>query len=420
MNVRLPRLINYVFIILFMLLLTVILIQVLMSPPPGDLLYLVVLLGITSLASAVFGFVSHRLGWWRRLPHLNQTLVLGYVLAGGLALFNVWLTARLMFINQHDLLLGTLLLVFAGGISVAFGYFLSNSITQDLKDLVAGAEKISQGHFDTRVSVKGEDEVAQLAQAFNQMASQLEKVSEAEHALEEARRNLVAWASHDLRTPLTSLRVMLDALNDGIVSDPETITRYLRQSQSEVERMSLLINDLFELAQLDAGYKNLEFEWIALSDLISDTLESFAARAKSQGVSLSGAIGPDIDPIWAAPNKLSRILDNLVGNALRYTPEGGSIRIEAILQDNLVKVTVIDTGYGIDENDLPRIFDRFYRGEKSRTRSGEKGGGVGLGLAIVKGLVEAHDGEIRVESQPSTGTKFCFSLPRQPQNNAGT
>jgi signal transduction histidine kinase len=413
MNARLSRLLIYVIGILVMALLTVVLIQVVMNPPLSDLIYLAALLGITSLVSAAFGFISHRLGWWRRMPHISQTLILGYILAGGLALFNVWLTARLMFINQHDLILGTLLLIFAGGVSIAFGYFISNSITQDLQDLVKGAEKISQGDFGVRVNVSGEDEVAQLAQAFNQMATQLENAAEAERALDEARRNLVAWASHDLRTPLTSLRVMLDALADGVVDDPETVSRYLKQSQNEVNRMSALIDDLFELAQLDAGYQDLDFEWIALSDLISDTLESFAAQAKTQGVTLEGSITPEVDPIWAAPDKLSRILDNLVGNALRYTPEGGSIFLDAKLSGDHVRVEVRDTGAGIPTQDLPRIFDRFYRGEKSRSRSGEKSGGVGLGLAIVKGLVKAHGGEISVESKVNEGTIFWFTLPKQ-------
>jgi len=417
MNARISRLLIYLFVILAMLLLTVVLVQVVMSPPLGDLIYLAVLLGITSLVSAGFGFISHRLGWWRRLPHLSQTLILGYILAGGLALFNVWLTARLMFIDQHDLTLGTLLLIFAGGISVAFGYFISNSVTQDLQDLVAGAERISQGDFATRVNVSGEDEVAQLAQAFNQMAMQLEKAAEAERALDEARRNLVAWASHDLRTPLTSLRVMLDALADGVVDDPETVARYLHQSQNEVSRMSVLIDDLFELAQLDAGYQDLDFEWITLSDLISDTLESFAARAKAQDVTLEGVITPDVDPIWAAPDKLSRILDNLVGNALRFTPDGGSICLDASLDGDQVFIEVRDTGLGISENDLPHVFDRFYRGEKSRVRNDDKSGGVGLGLAIVKGLVKAHGGEIWVESEPDIGTRFWFTIPRREKTN---
>ncbi len=413
---RRSRTINYVFGIIFMLLATVILIELVMSPPPGDLKFLAIYLGLTSLGSAVFGFASHRLGWWRRLPRISYAMILGYVLAGGLTLFNVWITARLMFINQHDLALATLLLFFAGGISIAFGYFISNSISQTLENLAEGAGQLSQGDFTTRVPVHGENEIAKLSAAFNEMAAKLEQAAENERLLDEARRNLVAWASHDLRTPLTSLRVMIDALADGVIDDSETVSRYLQQSQNEITRMTRLLDDLFELAQLDAGYQEFDYEWINLSDLISDTLESFAARAAAQSVTLEGSIDPKVDPVWAAPDKLSRILDNLLSNAIRHTPENGSVTLRANREEGNTIVVVKDTGSGISENDLPHIFDRFYRGEKSRAR--EDGiGGVGLGLSIVKGLVEAHGGEIQVESKTGDGTTFRFSLPGQNNIN---
>jgi signal transduction histidine kinase len=411
MNTTQQRASNFIFVILFVLVVTLVLIQLVMSPPPGDLLYLAIYLSITSLGSAVFGYLSSRLGWWRRLPRLSYALILGYILAGGLTLFNVWITARLMFLNQHDLALGSLLLLFAGGISVAFGYFLSNAITRALEVLVNGSERISQGDFSTRVTVTGQDEIARLAAAFNQMAARLEQADLAERALDEARRNLVAWASHDLRTPLTSLRVMIDALADGVVEDPETVSRYLCQSQTEITRLSNLIDDLFELAQLDAGHLDLDFEWINLSDLVSDTLESFAAQASRRNVTLEGSVSPQVDPVWAAPDKLSRILDNLLGNALRHTPAGGEIHMHATREGDQVQVMVEDNGSGIASQDLPHIFDRFYRGESSRSRNNEPGGGAGLGLAIVKGLVEAHGGTIRAESQLGEGTRFWFSLP---------
>ncbi len=407
------RITSFIFIILIVLLVTLVLIQLIMSPPSGDLMYLAIYLGITSIGSAIFGFLSHRLGWWRRLPRLSYALILGYILAGGLTLFNVWVTARLMFINQHDLALGSLLLVFAGGISVGFGYFLSIAITQALETLVIAAEQLSQGDFSTRVPVTGQDEVSRLAVAFNQMVARLEKAAEAERVLEDARRNLVAWASHDLRTPLTSLRVMVDAMVDEVVDDPETIRRYLRQSQAEINRMSALIDDLFELAQLDAGNLNLDFEWINLSDMVSDTLESFTARAKTRELNLEGFVSPQVDPVWAAPEKLSRILDNLVGNALRHTSKGGWIHMRAEVTGDKVMISVEDNGTGIAEKDLPHIFDHFYRGEHSRSRNGDRTCGSGLGLAIVKGLVEAHRGEIRVESKLGEGAKFTFTLPRR-------
>jgi len=410
MKERYSRLIIYLLGILTALLLTVVLIELIMHPPSGDLLYLAIYLSFTSLVSAVIGLLFQRLGWWRRLPRLSYALILGYVLAGGLTLFNVWVTARLMFINQHDLALGSLLLLFAGGISVAFGFFISNTITQALGNLVEGAKQLSQGDFATRVTVSGNDEIAQLSRAFNEMSAQLEQAAENERALDETRRNLVAWASHDLRTPLTSLRVMNAALVDGVVNDPETVSRYLLQSQNEINRMSRLLDDLFELAQLDAGFADLHFEWISLSDLISDTLESFAARAEAQEVILEGYVDPQVDLVWATPEKLSRILDNLLSNALRFTPKDGTIHLSAKAEKGATVVTVKDSGSGIAPKDLPFIFDRFYRGEKSRMRDKAESSGVGLGLAIVKGLVNAHGGEISVQSKAGQGTQFQFSL----------
>jgi signal transduction histidine kinase len=413
MNQRTFRYVNYLIVILTVLLLTVVLIELIMEPPMGDLINLALYLGLTSLASALFGFISYRMGWWRWLPRLSYALILGYILAGFLTLLNVWVTARLMFINKHDLALGSLLLLFAGGISIGYGYFLSNVITQALGKLVDGAKQISQGDLTTRVDIPGNDEIAQLSVAFNRMAARLEQAAEREQALDKARRNLVAWASHDLRTPLTSLRAMIAALADGVVDDPETVERYLNQSQNEIDRMSKLIDDLFELAQLDSGFLELDCEWVPLSDLISDTLESFAARADAQGVSLKGVVDPQVELVWAAPEKLSRVLDNLVSNALRFTPSGGTIHLSAQDDEKVTAIMISDTGSGIAPEELPFIFDRFHRGEKSRPRDKGGNGGIGLGLSIVKGLVEAHGGEIKVESKLGEGTTFRFTLPKK-------
>ena len=383
-----------------------------MRPPLDDLLSLGLLLAITGVGSAVVGFVSQRLGWWRRLRSINQTLTLGYLLAAGLTLFNIWLTARLMFINQHDQTLASLMLLFASGISVSFGYFISSSMTQTLRDLSRGAKKLSEGDFSVRVSASGQDEVAQLAYTFNDMVSCLDKVTQAERALEESRSNLVTWASHDLRTPLASLSAMIDAMADGVVSDPETVTRYLRQSQSEIARISSLINDLFELSQIDTGHQELYREPSSLADLISDTLEGFTARARAGDIHLTGSVSADVDPIWMAPDKISRVLHNLLENAIYHTPPGGNINLQASMQNGAVSVSVDDMGTGISEEDLPHIFDRFYRGEKSRSREGFGSGGAGLGLSIAKGLVEAHGGQIWAESIPGEGTTIQFTLPK--------
>jgi signal transduction histidine kinase len=419
---RASRWVVYLLSILAALALTVALAFAFMHPPAEDMLSLALLFGLTGSASALIGFVSHRLGWWRRLRSLNQTLTLGYIVAAVLTLINVWITARLMFINQeHDLTLAGLLLLFAGGISVSFGYFLSASLTHALRDVVRAASRVSQGDFSTRVRVEGRDEVAQLAQAFNAMAARLETGDREARALDAARRDLVAWASHDLRTPLASLRAMLDALADGVVTDPETVARYVRQSQAEIVRMNALIDDLFELAQMDTGSLTLRCDAGSLSDLISDTLEGFTALAQARGITLRGSVASGVDPVWMASDKISRVLQNLIENALRHTPAGGQIQLRAEVLDGMALVSLEDTGEGIAPDDLPRIFDRFYRGDAARSRShareGFDGGGAGLGLAIAKGLIEAHGGRIWAESVPGHGTVMKFTLPKSGRNN---
>ncbi len=413
-----PRLTVYFITILAAIALTLVLIELIMNPPSSDLLGLGVLLTITGVISAMIGFLAHRLHWWRHLRSIHFALAFGYLMAAGLTMFNVWLTAQLMFINEHDLALATLLLMFAAGISVSFGYFLSRSITQRLEDLVQATRKLSAGDFSTRAPVIGQDEVAQLANTFNEVVARLEEAERAERALDQARRDLVAWASHDLRTPLTSLRAMIDSLADGVADDPETTARYLRQSQVEIAHLSALIDDLFEMAQLDSGALDLYCAPASLSDLISDTLQGFSARAQEKGVLLTGEAEPGVDPVWMAPEKISRVLQNLVSNAIRYTPAGQSVHIHAQQQDDaMVMVRVQDRGVGIHADELVHIFERFYRGEKSRSREAPTHGGAGLGLTIAKGLIEAHGGKITVISAPGKGSSFTFTLPKSAPKN---
>jgi signal transduction histidine kinase len=414
---KLSRLARFIIGIATALALSIALVMAVMRPPWADMWQLALSFLISGGASAIFGFIAHRMGWWRRVSRIRYTITLGYVLAAGLTLLNVWLTASLMFINEHDLTLAGLLLLFSSGVSISFGYFLSSSITQTLSDIVQAARKVGEGDFSARVVVTGKDETAQLAQAFNAMTERLAQAEADSRALDAARRDLVAWASHDLRTPLTSLRAMLDALTDGVVSDPETVARYLQQSRSEVSRMNLIINDLFELSQLDTGHIVLKLEQASVADIISDTLQGFSLSAKNKGIELTGSVAPRLDVACIAPEKISRVLQNLVENALRYTPAGGSVTLRAEQTENAMVVSVCDTGEGIPPADLPRVFERFYRGERSRAREApgsQPGGlnaGAGLGLAIAKGLVEAHQGRIWAESEPGKGTTVSFSLP---------
>lgn len=391
---------------------TIGLVAMVMRPPASDLLHLVVIFAVSAGISALVGVVAQRLGWWRSFPSLRSSLTLGYVIAAGLTMLNVWLAARLMFLSPHDLTLAIVLLFFAGGISVSFGFLVSNAITHALESLASAASRLSDEDFSVRVPVEGRDEVARLAAAFNVMAERLENANEEARRLDAARRDFVAWASHDLRTPLSSLMVMIQAIEDGVVSDPTTVNRYLKQSRAEIQRMGELIDALFQLSKLDTGQLTLQLEASSLSDLISDTLEAFSARARGQGVSLSGTVGPDLDPVWMSPQEIGRVLQNLLDNALRFTPSGGQVRVKAECQGSDVVVSVADNGVGIQAEDLPHVFDRFFRGEQSRSRKGFDRGGAGLGLAIAKGMVEAHGGTIWAESSPEEGTAFYFRFGR--------
>lgn len=406
---RVPR--RFLLGILGSLILTVLLTALLMRPSLTDLGQLALIYALTAAVSAVIGFAAQRWGWSRRLGSLSASLTLGYVLAAGLTLMNVWVAARLMFVSQHDLALAGVLLLFASGISISFGYLLSLDVAEALKRMVSAADRLSQGDFSVRVEASGEDEAARLARAFNGMAARLQAADEEANRLEAARRDFLVWVSHDLRTPLSSLRAMTDALADDVVEDPQTRQRYLAQCQLEIQRMSSLIDDLFELSRLDTGEFEMDIQPCSLADLVSDALGALTERARAKGVKLHGQVDPSVDPIRLAPKEISRVLDNLLDNALRHTPAQGEIFVEATRDGGEVRVSVRDSGEGISPEDLPRIFQRFYRGERSRSRQGHVGAGAGLGLAIARRFVEAHGGRIWAEEAGSGGAVVGFSLP---------
>lgn len=381
--------------------------ELVMLPPLRDLGLMALYLGITALVSALVGYVAYRMGWINFSPALRWTLLGGYALASILTFFNVWFSAQMMFASEHDLLLAIVLLVFASGMAMVLGYFLSSTVTERINQLKNAAEELADGNLKTRVLVNGRDEVASLAETFNQMAEQLQAADQRQRELESLRRDLIAWVSHDLQTPLTSMRAILEALSDGVVEDPETVKRYLLTAQRDVRSLSSLIDDLFHLAQLDAGGLPLHRADASLSDLVSDTLESFTELAKQQQITLEGNVDSDVDPVHMDTQSIGRVLNNLIGNALRHTPAQGRVSVWVRRNPN-VEVTVSDTGEGIRAEDIPHVFERFYRGEKSRSRAT---GGAGLGLAIARGIVQAHGGEINVESEMGKGAQFTFRLP---------
>jgi signal transduction histidine kinase len=269
-----------------------------MRPSPNEFGLMAAFLSVTAVISAGAGYTAYRLGWLDHAPSLRWGVLGGYGLSSLLTFINVWLTARLMFANTHDLQLATILLLFAGGIGLALGGFLSSALAARLQRLEQAAGRLAAGELDARVEIPGRDEIARLGQAFNQMAAQLQEAQTRQRELDALRRDLIAWVSHDLQTPLASVRAVVEALADGVVEDPATTQRYLETAQKDIRALSRLIDDLFQMAQLDAGGFTLNCEAGSLADLVSDTLESFSALAQRQGVRLNGSVPPEADPLW--------------------------------------------------------------------------------------------------------------------------
>jgi signal transduction histidine kinase len=382
--------------------------KLMMAPPLAELELMALFLTITAVISSAAAYAAYRLGWLAASPTIRWTLLAGYGLASVLTFFNVWFSARLMFASEHDLALSVVLLIFAGGMAMVMGYILSTTVIERVRSLKSGAEALRRGELQTRVPVIGQDEIATLSRTFNEMAEQLDAANRKQQELERLRADLIAWVSHDLQTPLASIRAILEALADGVVEDPEAVQRYLMTAQRDVRSLSALIDDLFQMAQLDAGGIVLDLNPASLTDLISDTLESFSALAARQKVQLSGRIESGVDPVRMDTMRIGRVLNNLLANALRHTPAGGRVEVVARRSGAGAAVTVVDSGEGIPAEDLPEVFKRFYRGEKSRSKAT---GGAGLGLAIARGIVRAHQGDLTVESQAGQGSRFTFVLP---------
>lgn len=393
------------------LLVAVVVMILLMQPPIAEIAELVRTLALTSILSLALGFLLYRRGLTRS-PSLLFTLVFSYIWAALLTLVNVLVMAGLMFVNEHDLALSLVLLLFAAIIAVTFGIFVAAGMTDGLRKLADTAQAVAGGDLSARARVAGRDEVARVAKAFNEMAAQLEEADARRQEVEQMRRDLVAWTSHDLRTPLTSIRALVEALHDGVVNEPETVQRYYRTLRSDVVALNRLIDDLFELAQLEAGGVKLEMAPHMLSELVADVVERFQAVAAERYISLEESVGASVGAVVMSPEKIDRVLANLIGNALAHTPAGGDVQVMARRTVEGVEVTVRDSGRGFAEADLPRVFEQFYRGEAARSRAT---GGAGLGLAIAHGLVEAHGGRIWAENPDGGGGLVGFLLPATPE-----
>jgi signal transduction histidine kinase len=272
---------------------------------------------------------------------------------------------------------------------------LARSLGGSLRRLSAASTALAAGDLSARAPEGGAPEIAEVAASFNLMAQSLEE-------LFDARRELVAWASHDLRAPIASLQAMLEAIEDGLASAED----YLPTLREQVRTLSRLVDDLFELARIDAGALTLELRQMRVGALVASALKLVEPQAATRGVSLSARVDEDASA-RVAPEKIERVLFNLLTNALRHTPSDGSVAVHVQRREHDVLLEVEDTGEGLTADAPGRMFDRFWRADRARA-----GSGAGLGLAIARGLVEAHGGRIWAENRPQGGARVSFTLPR--------
>lgn len=312
-----------------------------------------------------------------------------------------------LFINFRAAVTEALLIAssVAGLVALMVSFFVSRQIVAPIQAMRNASQNIAQGHYEQRVDVRGDiggdklDELAQLAISFNRMANTLEKT-------EAMRRELIGDIAHELRTPLTSIGGYMEGLIDGVIEeDAQTYQTIYR----EVARLRHLVDDLQELSRVEAGAYELDRKPVQLHVLADTLLSRISMQFKDKGVALETIIPENLPPVLVDEDRIGQVLLNIVGNALQYTPTGGMVTVSAAESGEQIQVSVIDSGVGISPEHLPHVFTRFYRVDKSRSRSA---GGSGIGLTIAKHLVEIHGGRIWVESAGlGQGTKFTFTLP---------
>jgi signal transduction histidine kinase len=384
-----------------------------MAPPAGELRDLAAYLALSGAATLGFGWLALRIADRAVGLTIQTKAFLSSVIGSGVALVNVFIVAQLMFVStSHDLRLLAALLVFSAVVTLFFSMWVAATIVGRMATVTAGIRSLAAGEFRTRVTLSGGDEVAQLATDVDALAQRLQAAEEARVALDRERQELTAAVSHDLRTPLASVRAMVEALDDHVVEDPAEIERYYEAIRREIERLSLMVDDLFELAQMDADAPRLDRHVVALHEIAADVVEAMQAQARLNEVALRLSVEGEPPDIYVDGGRIERVIANLLRNALEHTPAGGRIEVKVLADDGWLSLRVSDTGEGIEEADLPHVWDRFFRADRSRGRGPTAADGGGLGLAIVRATVEAHGGLVEVSSEPGRGAVFTVRFPR--------
>jgi signal transduction histidine kinase len=362
-------------------------------------------LGPAAIVTVAAGILASRL---LARASLRQRFIAVGVIAAAVAMANVAVLSMQMFVSDHDATLVTVLLAYAVATGLAAALAVARASSGALADLRATADRLADGDMDARAGrLDAGPEIDALANALDRMSERVQLALANERAAERTRRDLISAVSHDLRTPLASLRAMVEALDDGVVTEPAEVRRYAVEMRRSTEQLVRLVDDLFELAQLDAGAIAAEARRARLVDIVAGAVDAVGPEATRQGLVVATDLG-GADETPCSP-RLTRVLQNLLSNAVRHTPADGSIRVTAARTDGRLALTVEDSGEGIRPEDLPRVFEPFFRADPARS-----GPGAGLGLALAKRIVDALDGDIYAESRPEAGSRFVLEIPVRP------
>ncbi len=360
--------------------------------------YLVPALVLTVLAVALANRLLMRVS-------LRQRFVVIAVAGTVVSLGNLFALTRAMAITHHDATLLATLLLYAAATGVGAAVSVSRSAAAGLGRLSRNARRLGEGDLDARVGpLDAAPELEDLARTMDEMADRLRSAQERERRAEATRTDLITAVSHDLRTPLASLRAMVEAIDEGVVRDPPTLERYAAEMRRSVGQLSSMVNDLFELVQIDAGAIEAETERARVGDVVERALATVEVPARDKGLTLVAAIDGAADLVCSP--RLVRVLQTLLVNAVRHTPADGTVRVEAKRTTGALELAVQDTGSGMQPADLARVFEPFFRADAARS-----GPGAGLGLALAKRIVEALGGTIEAESEPARGSRFAVSVP---------
>jgi signal transduction histidine kinase len=310
-----------------------------------------------------------------------------------------------MVVSGNDVAIVAGIVVFAGVLAAIVARLLAGGILRDIHAIRDGLTAVRRGEHDVEIVTAVPDELGELAAAANAMIGRLRYEEAARDQAEAAHRDLIAAVSHDLRTPITSLRLLAEAVGDDIV-DGEVRRGYLDRMRVHIDALSALIDDLFELSRLEAGDIRWSLEQVPLGDLVGETVAAMRVQADAKGVAVVNEVPEALLPARANPEKLQRVLFNLIQNAIRHTPADGSVVVRAEPVAGRIEIEIADTGEGIAPDQRPHVFTAFYRG----ANAARTGSGAGLGLAVSRAIVEAHGGRIWLVDA-TVGTRVRFSLP---------